>query len=146
MNSVLVERDHDTLLARFRKLTPEHRPLWGRLSVREMVCHLADQLAVALGDIQSEPRRNVLMQTVAKWFVLYVPFPTPKGRIKTVPEMLTTQPSIWGEDTARFESLLSRLANAEHVFPHSIFGGLSHKQWGILAAKHIDHHLQQFGL
>ena len=60
--------------------------------------------------------------------------------------MLTTQPSSWEEDAARFESLLSRLVNAEQVFPHPAFGGLSHSQWGVLAAKHIDHHLRQFGV
>ena len=146
MSSVLVERDRDTLLARFGKLTPEHQPLWGRLRVREMVCHLGDQVSVALGDIRSESTGNVLMRTVAKWLVLYIPFPTPKGRIKTVPEMLTTQPASWEEDTARFESLLSRLVDAETLAPHPAFGKLSHRQWGILAAKHIDHHLWQFGM
>ena len=144
MSSVLVERDHDTLLARFRKLTPQHQPLWGRLSAPEMVCHLGDQLAVALGDIRSKPTGNVLMRTLAKWLVLYIPLPTLKGRINTVPEMLTTQPSGWQKDTTRFESLLSRLVNAETLAPHPSFGRLSHRQWGILAAKHIDHHLRQF--
>jgi len=146
MSSVLVERDRDTLLARFRKLAPEHQPLWGRLSAKKMVCHLGDQLAVALGDIPSEPKGSLLTNTVAKWLVLYVPFPAPKGKVKTVPEMLTTQPSDWGKDTARFESLLSRLVDAKALAPHPAFGKLSHSQWGILAAKHIDHHLRQFGV
>ncbi len=145
-SSILVERDRRTLLARFRRLTPEHRQLWGKLSAREMVCHIGDQLAVALGDIPSEAKGSLLTKAVAKWLVLYVPFPVPKGKVKTVPEMLATEPSDWKKDTARFESLLSRLVNAKNVAPHSVFGKLSHRQWGILAAKHIDHHLQQFGI
>jgi len=146
MSSVLVEANRMALLVRFRRLTPQHRPSQGRLSAEKMVCHIGDQLAVALGDIRSESRGNILTRTLAKWLVLYIPFPTPKGKIKTVPEMLTTQPASWEEDTTRFESLLSRLVDAEHVFPHSVFGELSHRQWGILAAKHIGHHLQQFGV
>ena len=145
MSSILVEKDRDTLLARFHKLTPEHKPLWGRLSAREMVCHLADQLAVALGDIPSKPTGNLFTQTFAKWLVIYLPIPVPKGKVQTVPEMLTTQPSEWEKDTTRFESLLSRLVDAETLAPHPAFGRLSHRQWGILAAKHIDHHLRQFG-
>ncbi len=120
--------------------------MWGRLSAREMVCHLADQLAVALGDIPSKPTGNLFTKTFAKWLVLYGPFPSPKGKVSTVPEMLTTQPSNWEEDTARFESLLSRLVDAETLAPHPAFGRLSHRQWSILAAKHIDHHLRQFGV
>jgi hypothetical protein len=30
--------------------------------------------------------------------------------------------------------------------PHGKFGPMSRKEWGILAAKHIDHHLKQFGV
>jgi len=146
MSSVLVKADRDLLLARFCKLTPERQPLWGRLSAREMVCHLADQLAVALGDIPSKPTGNLFTKTFAKWLVLYLPIPIPKGKVQTVPEMLTTQPSDWEKDTAQFESLLSRLVNTKEVAPHPAFGRLSHRQWSRLAAGHIDHHLRQFGV
>jgi len=145
MSSILVDADRTALLARFRRLTPEHRQLWGKLSAREMVCHIGDQLAVALGDIPSEPKGSLFTTTFAKWLVLYVPFPAPRGKVNTVPEMLTTQPSEWEQDSSRFVSLLSRLVDAKKVAPHSVFGKLSHRQWGILAAKHIDHHLRQFG-
>ena len=57
-----------------------------------------------------------------------------------------TEPSSWGDDVARFESLLSRLVDADRVAPHSVFGRLTHNEWGVLAAKHIDHHLRQFGV
>lgn len=146
MSSILVAADRMALLARFRKLTPEHQPLWGRLSARKMVCHLGDQLAVALGEIPSKPKGNLFTKTFAKWPVLYLPVPAPKGKVKTVPEMLTTEPSDWEEDTARFESLVSRLVSTEDVAPHPVFGRLSLSQWGILVAKHIDHHLRQFGV
>jgi len=146
MSSVLVEADRTALLARFRNLVPERRALWGTLDARKMVCHLGDQLAVALGDIPSEPKGNVVTKTVAKWLVLYVPFSVPRGKVNTVPEMLTTEPSDWKKDSARFVSLLSRLVDAEILAPHPSFGRLSHRQWGILAAKHIDHHLRQFGM
>lgn len=146
MRSVLVKTDRESLLGRFRELTPEHRPLWGRLSAREMVCHLADQLAVALGDIPAKPKGNLFTKTFAKWLVLYLPIPVPKGKVQTVPEMLTTEPSNWEKDIARFESLLSRLVDVEILAPHPAFGRLSHRQWSRLAAGHIDHHLRQFGV
>ena len=145
MSSILVERERRALLVRFRSLTAEHRPSWGTMSVEKMVCHLGDQLAVALGDITSVPTARLLTKTVAKWLALYGPFPVPKGKVATVPEMLTTQPSDWEKDTTRFESLLSRSVETETFSPHPVLGRLTRRQWGILAAKHIDHHLRQFG-
>ena len=146
MMTVLAEADRDALLARVRNLTPESAPVAGTLTAPRMLCHIADQLAVALGDITGERHDSLVMRTLAKWFVLYVPIRVPFGKAGTVPEMLTTEPSSWGDDVARFESLLSRLVDADRVAPHSVFGRLTHNEWGVLAAKHINHHLRQFGV
>jgi len=135
-----------TLLSRFEKLSPERRPEWGTLTAHQMVCHLGDQIAVALGDIPSRQTGSILTRIIAKWLILYVMPSAPKGNIRTVPEMLTTEPSDWSEDTKRFVSLLSRLVDEANPSPHPVFGPLSQDQWGILAAKHIHHHLCQFGV
>lgn len=144
--TILTKTGREMLLHRVRALRPEHKPVNGTLTAHCMLCHIADQLAAALGELRGNPRASLFTKTLGKWFVLYVPVQIPFDRAKTVPEMLTTRPSDWDRDLARFEALLARLARDSHVVPHSVFGVLSHKQWGILAAKHIDHHLRQFGL
>lgn len=146
MMTVLSQANRDEILLRVRNLTPELTPVTGELTVPRMLCHIADQLAVALGDITCKPQSTLVMRTLAKWFVLYAPVRVPFGKVNTVDEMLTTTPSSWAGDVARFDLLLSRLAVANHVAPHSVFGKLSHREWSILAAKHIDHHLRQFGV
>ena len=146
MMTILTKTDRDRLVNRVHTLTPEHVPVTGTLTAHCMLCHIADQLAAALGEIPGNPRASFFSRTVGKWFVLYAPVQIPFGKVKTVPEMLTTRPSDWNFNLARFEMLLVRLAQVSHVAPHSVFGPLSHKQWGILAAKHIDHHLRQFGV
>jgi len=146
MMTVLSEADRAVLLSRIRSLTPELTPVEGTLTVARMLCHIADQLAVAIGDIASERRDSLVMRTLARWFVLYAPIRVPFGKVGTVPEMLTTEPSNRADDVARIESLLSRLVGADRVAAHSVFGRLSKREWGILAARHIDHHLRQFGV
>ncbi len=146
MPNILDREQREALIARCRQLTPEHRPAWGTLTAGRMVCHLCDQLRVALGDVETRARGNALTHTLAKWMVLYLPLSPPKGKVKTVPEMLATEPTTWEADTAELESLVTRLAGAEVVAPHPVFGRLALGQWGILAAKHMDHHLRQFGV
>lgn len=146
MATILDPEHRDTLLARFRRLTPDRRPLWGTMNAPKMVCHLSDQLRVALGDLETTDQGSFLTRTLVKWLVLHTPLPTPKGKIRTAPEMLTAEPSSWAEDTRAFETLVARFVDAKEVAPHPAFGALSHRQWGALAARHVDHHLRQFGV
>jgi Protein of unknown function (DUF1569) len=145
MKTLLTESDRHALMARIGNLVPGSKPIAGTLTAPRMLCHIADQIAVALGDIAGSQQDTWVMRTLAKWFVLYAPIRIPFGKVKTVPEMLTTEPTDWENDQARFRSLVARFSGADHVSPHTVFGKLSHREWGILAAKHIDHHLRQFG-
>ena len=146
MPTIRDREERESLIARCRRLTPESRPAWGTLTAGRMVCHLGDQMRIALGDVESRARGNPLTHTLVKWMVLYLPLSMPKGKIQTVPEMLATEPTTWEADTAELERLVSRLAEAREVAPHPVFGCLTPGQWGILAAKHMDHHLRQFGV
>lgn len=147
MKTLLANSDRHALMARIGNLTPRSEPIAGTLTAPRMLCHIADQIAVALGDITGTRQDTLVMRTLAKWFVLYAPASIPFGKVNTVPEMLTTQPTDWESDIARFEALVTRFTTSiKHVAPHAAFGQLSHREWGILAAKHIDHHLRQFGV
>lgn len=146
MANLLNPKDRQSLEARIDQLTPEHQRHWGTLSVDKMVCHLADQLRVALGETPSKPQGSFLSHTLIKWLVLYGPIPTPKGKIQTAPEMLRADPGAWEADIATLHQLIERFMDSKEVALHPFFGSLRHHQWGILAAKHLDHHLKQFGV
>ena len=45
----------DAIHARVDGLDVEQAPRWGKMDARQMVCHVSDQLRVALGDIESRP-------------------------------------------------------------------------------------------
>lgn len=146
MNSVKDSTVRESLLARLTHLTPERRGQWGSMTAHGMVCHLSDQMRVALNDVACKRRDNLLSRTVAHWLVIHTPLPTPRGRIQTAPEMQQTPPGDWATDLAACGELLRAVGNREATGIHPAFGPLSDREWGLLVWKHMDHHLKQFGV
>jgi hypothetical protein len=147
MATNLLDDAHRRLvLDRIARLEPDTARRWGTMSCQQMLCHLGDQMRVALGDHAGKDRSTLASTTLIKWLVLYVPMRPPRGRVQTVPEMLATKPSAFEADRQRLLDLVERLVVAETVHPHPVFGVMSHRQWGRLAARHFDHHLRQFGV
>jgi hypothetical protein len=145
MPTLLDSADRDALLQRLRRLQPTSQPRWGRFTAPRMVCHLADSLRVALGDLPTKRVDTLPSRTLVKWLVVYSPVPPPRGKIQTAPEMLTTAPTTWAADVATVEGLVERLATKPTTAAHPAFGPLTHGGWARLAWKHLDHHLRQFG-
>ena len=46
-----------TIHVRIDELSPESLRQWGKMPAPQMVCHVADQLRVALGDIEARAGR-----------------------------------------------------------------------------------------
>lgn len=147
MRSLFDPADCESLVRRLRSLTPQSTALWGRMTVHQMVCHVADQVRCSLGDIPTRPRRTLLRNRVARMLLVHL-MPWPKGKLPTVREMQTSAPGEWERDLAATEALLRRAAGREPgaEWPeHPAFGPLSRREWGWLIYKHTDHHLRQFG-
>ena len=148
--------------ARVDQLSPQSAPRWGAMPATRMVCHVADQLRVALGDIETRPRRLTLrfgereldVSPGLLWFrwyrrILVHCLPWPKVRVGAPPEMLTTLPSEWSKDIAALHVLIDRVGEKNPIAPwsaHPVFGAVSGQEWGLLCWKHLDYHLRQFGV
>jgi Protein of unknown function (DUF1569) len=133
---------------RVARLTPERPRQWGRMSVQQMVCHLSESLRMAIGDLQVAPKRLPIRYAPLKQLIVYlIPFPK---NAPTAPELTiaaTSRP--WADDIALLQQLIDRFAArpADAVWPdHPAFGRLSRRAWGVLAYRHMDHHLRQFGV
>lgn len=135
----------DARLARLEHTAPAR---FGTMTPGTMTCHLIDALEVALGIAPAQPKRSWLPKALVRWLVIYV-VPWPKGKAKTVPEMLRTQPAGWDADLARLRSLLREAAQRGpdgRWSPDPAFGKLSGRDYGVFLFKHFDHHLGQFGV
>lgn len=146
--SIFDAQDRHSIDNRLARLDPDARPRFGRMSPREMVCHMTDAVEVAIGAAPSKIIPSALANPLLRRIAIYY-MPWPKGKVKTAPEMLKTRPASWAADLARLRGLLQAAAergpDAEWAV-HPAFGNISGKDYGVLLYRHFNHHLVQFGV
>jgi hypothetical protein len=144
----LIRKD---IISRINFLDPDAQAQWGRMNVNGMLCHCTDQLRVSLGDMGSPSKEaGFFDRTILKFLVLMV-ISIPKN-VPTSPkvdqEKDGTKPTDFESDRETLLAYIDRFADTPEDFawtPHFKFGPMNKKEWAILAAKHLDHHLKQFG-
>lgn len=135
------------LVARLEKLTPVHRPQWGKFNAQQVLVHLAGPLRAAMGEMPVAPKNGPFRFWVVKKIIIYWA-PWPKGA-PTAPEFIPSATGDWTRSKAEVKAALERFAaNGEKGIwsEHPAFGRLTGRDWGVLQWKHFDHHLRQFGL
>ena len=145
VGTLLSNEDRLLIVQRLQCTRPDAKPAWGRLNAPRMVCHVADQMRVALGDIPAKPTHTFASRTFVKFLVINTGFEPPRGKIMTAPEMLTSRPGAWEADLSACVELVDRVAGGTADAVHPAFGPLSPDEWGRLCWKHLNHHLVQFG-
>jgi len=147
MPSMFHAATRETFQRRILKLTPDAQRRWGRMSAHQMVCHLSDQLRIALGDIAARPIPGLIRYPPMKQLVIDV-MPWPRGRVQGPPEAFTTAPAAWTMDISTLSQLLETFAASRdrRQWPaHPLFGRMSASLWSRVTCRHFDHHLTQFG-
>lgn len=136
------------ILARVDRLTPASRRQWGQMSIGQMVVHVSAQLRLALGELPCEPRSTPFKNPLVKRLIIYL-LPWPRGT-PTAPELLEGTPAAaLDQDLKALRTLIDRFGarGPGGEFPeHPAFGKLTGRLWGVLAWRHLDHHLRQFGV
>jgi hypothetical protein len=144
--SLLQPETKREIQARIARLSAAQAARWGRLSAPRMVVHLTDSMKMATGDLTVAPKRVPLRYPPLKQLVIYW-LPFPKG-VPTAPELLARAPTDWATELSELLASIDRFAGRDPAasWPdHPAFGRMSGRQWGVLAYRHIDHHLRQFG-
>jgi hypothetical protein len=148
MQSLWNDGAADALAARVRRLTPGQKPQWGRLSCPQAVAHMSDACRLYLGELPCEPKMSPIRYTPLKQLIVYV-LPFPKN-VPTAPELLARRPGVWQAEVDDLCDLITRVAagrgRAAEWPDHPAFGKLSARAWGVVAWRHTDHHLRQFGV
>jgi hypothetical protein len=122
------------------------------MSAHQMICHLSDSFAMAMGHKPVSHATSLLQRTIVKWVALYLPLRWPGGRILTRPEIDQelggTRPVDFAADVAQVEALMEVFTAPTRTFEwpwHPIFGRMSEGDWLRWGYLHTDHHLRQFG-
>lgn len=146
------ESNRAELILRINKLNPDAKNLWGKMNANQMICHCTDGLRGPLGELSGfTDQSNFLSRSLVKWLVLYViPIPKDVPTSKRVDQMKDgTKPTNFTADRKTFIEFIEKMTSTPVDFdwtPHFKFDALNRNEWGILAYKHIDHHLKQFGV
>jgi hypothetical protein len=134
---------------RIQRLDPNATAKWGRMTARQMVCHLNDSFRVGMGEKYASPATSILQRTFVKWIALRTPLRWPPG-VPTRPEIEQgcggTPPSDWESDRAELLGLMDTFADCRTFGVHPAFGKMSQRDWLAWGYRHVDHHLRQFGV
>ena len=135
------------LHTRLDRLAPDTPAQWGRMNAPQVVVHLCDAFRMASGELKCAPKSLPIRFTPLKQLIIYW-MPFPKGS-PTAPELLARAPGDWAVDLAALRIVMDRFASrgpGATARSHPAFGELTGRTWGVLAYRHTDHHLRQFGL
>jgi hypothetical protein len=149
MKSVFSSPTITELITRINRLTPETKPLWGKMSAPQMLAHLNVPYEMAIDN--SHPRPGAFARFLAKLFakkMVVGPKPYPRNSM-TAPEFKIKGDKDFEKEKQRLISYLDKTLKlgAKHFEGKESlsFGPLSSQEWNVLFYKHLDHHLQQFG-
>lgn len=137
---------HASILRRLGELRADSRGRWGRMSVDQMLWHVNEALEAALGHVTPDPVQFPLPRPVLRLMVLNLPWM--KGA-PTNPKFLATSTHDFGDELARCRRLITELiARPLQTLDtdHPVLGRLTGRAQSRLQAKHLDHHLRQFGV
>lgn len=139
----------DGVIKRINTLTPETKPLWGKMTVAQMLAHCNVSYEMAFED--KHPKPNGFMRLVIKLLakntvVSEKPY---KHNNPTAPAFLITTQKDFEAEKSRLIAYIQKTQQlGEKEFDgrmsHS-FGPLSITEWNNMFYKHLDHHLTQFG-
>jgi hypothetical protein len=134
------------LVRRVQALRPDSERRWGKMTVDQMLWHVNDALALSLGEItipQGEP-------PMPRWLLKFIVLNLPWGKgAPTHPAFVAKRSYDFQEEQGRCLRLIDATArkDLDAAWPtHPAFGSMTGRQVSRLMAKHLNHHLAQFGV
>lgn len=131
---------------RLRELRPDTQRRWGKMTVDQMLWHVSHAMEVALGKRTAPPQPVPLPRAIMKLLVLNLPWP--KGA-PTLPIFVAQQAHDFDTERDRCLSLIDQLTGKrlDESWPDNpVFGSVRGREVSRIHAKHLDHHLKQFGV
>lgn len=83
MKNIIYSEDIIDINNRIKWLNEKDTPRWGQMNVNEMICHLSDQIRLALGLKSAVYVGNKFQERFLKYLILRG-MPAPKGKVKTI--------------------------------------------------------------
>ncbi|WP_426485006.1 DUF1569 domain-containing protein [Flavobacterium sp. 2] len=150
MQNIFQKEDCDQFINRISELTPDSKGLWGKMSVAQMLAHCNVTYEMVYDNIHPKPNgfmKFILKLLAKKTVVGDKPYPRNVG---TAPQFIIKNDRDFEIEKSRLIAYVNKTQELgekefEDKESHS-FGKLTSKEWNNMFAKHLDHHLSQFGV
>ncbi len=146
----LFEKDvYDAFVTRIDALKPTTQAVWGKMNVAQMLAHLSISFESATGNIK--PPRMFIGRLLGPFLKVnaYNEKPIPRNS-PTAPFMKMVDEKDFEAEKKRLKELLMQFYMGGETkcttHAHTFFGKFTPEQWAVSSAKHLDHHLMQFGV
>lgn len=149
-NNLFDEKEANDSLQRIESLTPETQAQWGKMNVAQMLAHCNVAYDLTYTDKYPKPKgfQKFLIKLFAK-NVVVGPKPYKKNS-RTAPVFLIADQRDFEREK---QLLIENIKNTQQLGADHFdgkeshaFGPLSTTEWNNLFSKHLDHHLNQFGV
>lgn len=138
------------VIGRINNLTPTTKQQWGKMDVAKMLAHCNVSYEMVYDNNHKKPNaflRAILKLAVKNKVVGDKPYPK-NGQ--TAPQFVIKSEKDFELEKQRLTNYINKtlsLGEKEFEGKESLsFGKLTAKEWNNLFFKHMDHHLQQFGV
>lgn len=118
---------------------------WGKMTIDQMLWHVNVSMREAVGEYTPTIKPLPVPKALLRWAILNMPW----GRgARTRPDMYAVSTYDFAAQKAECLALVDRIHQRPlgAAWPESAsMGRMQGKHWSQLTAKHLDHHLRQFG-
>lgn len=151
MENVFDAKDAQYYIDRISKLTPESQGLWGKMTVDQMLAHCNVSYEMVY-----EPEKHKKPGAIAKFILKNFVKPKVVGEKAysqngpTAPQFVISDARNFTEEKKRLIGFIQKTqqlgASAFDGKESFSFGKLKAQEWNNMFAKHLNHHLAQFGV
>lgn len=146
MKNLFDDSSRQEIIDRINKLTPESKPLWGKMNVSQMLHHNTLPMELALQN--PKPPRQFMGRIFGGMVKKKILSPEPfKKNGFTPKEFKVVNEFDFNQQKEKLLSLINKFERGSITDTvHPFFGNMTEDNYGELQFKHLDHHLQQFGV
>ncbi|MCX6185387.1 MAG: DUF1569 domain-containing protein [Bacteroidetes bacterium] len=150
MKSIYNPETLKEVISRIEKLTPETKAKWGKMNAAQMLAHCVEPLIIATGKV-NEPRMligRMLAPFIKKNYYNDKPW---QQNSPTAPAFIMTgMDKDFEKEKTNLIAIMTEFSQGGEEkctkHPNPFWGKLTAEQNGLGQYKHLDHHLQQFGV
>jgi hypothetical protein len=148
MKNIFTQTDNQEIINRINKLTSSSKPIWGKMTVDQMLSHCISPIDVSFGTVQLKiPFLMRMMGRLMK--KSWLDSPEFNKNTPTAKEFIRKETYDFDATKAELIEKVKKLSEGFHVIKlsiHPFWGKLNEADWNKLQWKHLDHHLRQFGV